>query len=341
MVDRTSIIVRTVTVFVSEDCCHSEGTFESTIAAAAQKAQQVRSVLLDHQITVQTIRLSLPSPAIFGSRQRALNAACILDKAAVDYSSLGIVLPEDTDFVSSKFYVDVIHQTKSVSLAASLTSPDTTVIDPRAVSAAASAVPVIAKLDKHGFSNLRFAALANVLPNGPFFPASYASRGRQQSDTVPEQFPVALGVQGATLLHHVVSQHKANICGIFDAFTTAIESCSELLVAACASVAPISIDFSTAPMPGAEHSVGSVLATCASSARFPSVGGLAAAARLANAIDRAQFPRTGFSGIMLPVCEDDTLAADTPSLSELLMCSSVCGTGLDVSFHYLYWYQSE
>lgn len=334
MVEPTSIIVRTVTVFLSEECCQSEDVFESAIAAAAEKAQQVRSVLVDRKISVQTIRLSLPSPAVFGSQQKALKAACILDKAPVDYSSLGIVLPQDSNFVSSEFYVDLIRGTKSVGLSASLTSPETTAIDPRAVSAAAAAVPLIAKLDKQGFSNLRFAALANVLPNGPFFPASYASRGGQRCEVNPQKFPVALGVQGATLLHHIVSQHKGNSHEIYDAFTTAVERCATLLVTACSSVTPVTIDFSTAPAPGTEHSIGAVLAKCASVSRFPSAGGLAAAARLANAIDRAQFPRAGFCGVMLPVCEDDVLADNPPSLSELLICSSVCGTGLDVSRHF-------
>lgn len=332
MADLTPVIVRTVTVFVPKECCNPVSVFRRSIAAAVQKAQQTKSVLLNQGIPVQTIRISLPSPAVFGSQQKALEAACILDEAEVDFSSLGVIFPEDTDFVSSEFYADVIRETKSVSLVASLTSPKMGAIDSRAISTAAAAVLAISKLDEHGFSNFRFAAMANVLPNGPFFPASYASRDQQHLGYNPQQFSIALGVQGATLLHHIVSQRKGNIHGVYEAFTAAIENCAQLLVTACAPVTSVSIDFSTAPAPGSEHSIGEVLATCGSVTRFPGVGGLTAAARLADAIDRARFPRTGFCGIMIPVCEDDVFAANPPSLSELLMCSSVCGTGLDVSF---------
>ena len=49
--------------------------------------------------------------------------------------------------------------------------------------------------------------------------------------------------------------------------------------------------------------------------------------------DRARFKRAGFSGLMLPVMEDATLAkraADgSLTVKDLLMYSAVCGTGLD------------
>jgi uncharacterized protein (UPF0210 family) len=62
-------------------------------------------------------------------------------------------------------------------------------------------------------------------------------------------------------------------------------------------------------------------------------GSLAAAAIQAEAIDRAQFQRVGFSGLMLPVLEDAILAQraaeGTLSVKDLLLYSAVCGTGLD------------
>jgi hypothetical protein len=62
-------------------------------------------------------------------------------------------------------------------------------------------------------------------------------------------------------------------------------------------------------------------------------GSLAAAAILTEAIERANFPRTGFSGLMLPVLEDAVLARcaaeGTLTVKDLLLYSAVCGTGLD------------
>ncbi len=62
-------------------------------------------------------------------------------------------------------------------------------------------------------------------------------------------------------------------------------------------------------------------------------GSLAASAFLTDTLDRVAFKRTGFNGLMLPLLEDSTLAergADgSLSLTDLLLFSSVCGTGLD------------
>ncbi len=62
-------------------------------------------------------------------------------------------------------------------------------------------------------------------------------------------------------------------------------------------------------------------------------GSLAAAAILTEAVDRADFPHTGFSGFMQPVLEDSVLAKraaeGTLTIKDTLLYSAVCGTGLD------------
>ena len=92
------------------------------------------------------------------------------------------------------------------------------------------------------------------------------------------------------------------------------------------------IDFSLAPFPRDAQSLGTAMEKLG----VPAVGlhgSLAAAAILTEAIDRANFPRCGFSGLMLPVLEDSILAqraADgTLTIKDLLLYSTVCGTGLD------------
>jgi uncharacterized protein (UPF0210 family) len=50
-------------------------------------------------------------------------------------------------------------------------------------------------------------------------------------------------------------------------------------------------------------------------------------------LDQADFPRAGFNGLMLPLLEDSALAARAAqgvlSVKDLLLYSTVCGTGLD------------
>ena len=84
--------------------------------------------------------------------------------------------------------------------------------------------------------------------------------------------------------------------------------------------------------PDAAHSIGTAFEALSGS-RAGERGTLAAVAFIADTLDRAQFARTGYSGIFLPVLEDAVLAARAAdgclTVSDLLLWSSVCGTGLD------------
>ncbi len=62
-------------------------------------------------------------------------------------------------------------------------------------------------------------------------------------------------------------------------------------------------------------------------------GAVAAAAVLADALDQGGWQRAGFNGLMLPVLEDALLAQRAAegalTIKDLLLFSTVCGTGLD------------
>jgi hypothetical protein len=92
------------------------------------------------------------------------------------------------------------------------------------------------------------------------------------------------------------------------------------------------IDFSLAPFPSESISIGAAMERMGVP-RAGLHGSLAAAAILTEAIERAHFPSTGFSGLMLPVLEDAVLAERAAegslTVKDLLLYSAVCGTGLD------------
>lgn len=345
MTSDKDIIVRTVTVFIPPSFCRPETNFRTAVTASASHARALQAHLATYGITVQTVRISVPSPSTFGPTvSHALRAASILDEADVDYANLGMIYPDaDADendggcFVDSSFMYNVIRLTKRVSLSISLTSKaDSGMLAPvyisqRAVKQAAIAVKCISKLDPAGFSNLRFGAAANVRPNGPFFPASYAGDDDEQ-----RILRTALGVQGATFLQSVISDNKKKSC-LYEEITQGVEKAANRLIKLCKPVAHgVSVDFSTAPFPDVKDSIGDALTKCSGVSDFPSAGGLSVAARFADAIDRATFRKAGFCGIMLPVSEDVVLARCAPGLNDLLVCSAVCGTGLDVSFLFLF-----
>jgi uncharacterized protein (UPF0210 family) len=92
------------------------------------------------------------------------------------------------------------------------------------------------------------------------------------------------------------------------------------------------IDFSLAPFPSEAQSLGTAFEKLGVP-RIGLHGSLLAAAILTEAIDRAGFLHTGFSGLMLPILEDATLAKRAAegslTLKDVLLYSAVCGTGLD------------
>ena len=94
----------------------------------------------------------------------------------------------------------------------------------------------------------------------------------------------------------------------------------------------LGLDFSLAPFPDDAISLGGAMEGFG----IPKVGqhgSLAAAAILAESIQRADFPHTGFNGMMMPVLEDSILAQRAAegslTVKDLLLYSAVCGTGLD------------
>jgi uncharacterized protein len=92
------------------------------------------------------------------------------------------------------------------------------------------------------------------------------------------------------------------------------------------------LDFSWAPFPEEVRSIGTAVERL-TAGRFGAPGTLFVAAFLTACLQQAAFPRCGFSGLMLPVLEDATLAMRSReglfSVNDLLVYSAVCGTGLD------------
>ncbi|MBN1580688.1 MAG: DUF711 family protein, partial [Anaerolineae bacterium] len=173
-----------------------------------------------------------------------------------------------------------------------------------------------------------FAALANVPPGTPFFPAAYHNGS--------EPF-FSLALESADLAVDAC-QSAQNAEEARQRLISAIELQAQHLV-------PVSerlsrqhrlrfggLDFSLAPFPTPEISIGAALEALTGQP-VGSAGTLAAAATLASALDQAQFPHTGFCGLMLPVLEDSVLAQRAAegrlNIGELLQWSAVCGTGLD------------
>jgi uncharacterized protein (UPF0210 family) len=202
-------------------------------------------------------------------------------------------------------------------------------ISMKAVKACAEVIQRASTIQPNGFANLNFAALANVKANAPFFPAAYHDADTPAFAVAVESADLAiqafssgetLDVQRSTLISEITKHGQA------------IARIAQSLLSTLQSLTFKGIDFSLAPFPDDAHSLGGAVEAMGVT-NIGLHGSLAAAAILTEAVDRADFPHTGFSGFMQPILEDSILAKRAAegvlTVKDALLYSAVCGTGLD------------
>jgi uncharacterized protein (UPF0210 family) len=172
------------------------------------------------------------------------------------------------------------------------------------------------------------AALACVPPFSPFFPAAYHDGG-------PAGFAIA--TEAADLAVEAISSSHS-LREARTRLVELIEQHAEALTRGASRVASVTggrflgIDFSLAPFPEETRSLGAALEKLGVPAAGLA-GTVTAAAILAAALDQAEIHTIGFRGLLLPPLEDAVLARRVAegilTVSDLMLYSTVCGTGLD------------
>ncbi len=322
--------IRSITFFVNPGWPLNE----SSLSQAGDFVAAARPAFEAAGYEVQTARLATtPFPKLVSSLDAAevTEFARQLEQAAAplgfDYVAIGPAQPDDLRAYA--LIPDVIAATEHVFASAEMSSPQAGVSLP-AVRACAEIIARLAPLDRNGFANLYFAALANVPPGAPFFPAAYHGG---------ESPAFALAVEAADLAVEAFTQ-AGTLADARKNLIEAIETHARKLAAIADQLTDRpneppafgGVDFSLAPFPEERLSLGTAFERLGVAA-VGLHGSLAAAGIIAEAIDRADFLRAGFSGLMLPVLEDFTLAARAKdgllTLKDMLLYSAVCGTGLD------------
>jgi uncharacterized protein (UPF0210 family) len=170
--------------------------------------------------------------------------------------------------------------------------------------------------------------LANVEPHSPFFPAAYHDGGPPTVAIATESADLALAAASeAGSLEEV----RAHLVAAVEASAAHIANLIRPLAQrhGCRFAG---IDFSLAPFPEEVRSIGAAVERLGVD-HFGAAGTLFVASLLTDCLHRAEFPRCGFNGLMLPVLEDAVLAARSReglfTVNDLLLYSAVCGTGLD------------
>ncbi len=313
--------IRSVTFFVDPS---------RPLEALALAVDDARSAFAEIGHTPQTIRLATtPFPDWLDTPDRLVDLVTWCEGSGIDYLALGPVrLDDDGAYLSQLATILGTHEMVFSSAEVADTNGR---IDTGRAAQIAALIRELAVLRPDGFANLFFAATANCPSGSPFFPIAY--RGKA---TGPVRFSIA--TEAADLAVEAIRSAR-DLAEARALLVSAIEREAAVLVTAASGLASRhgydfgGIDFSLAPFPEEARSVGTALEAIG----IPAVGGhgtLFAAALVAECIDRARFPSCGFSGLMLPVLEDVTLARRATegilTIGDLLLYSAVCGTGLDV-----------
>ena len=319
--------VRAITAFVRLDT----KDYKQQLAATARSLSSAKKKFEETGWEVETVRITMqPFPEfVHGlSKDKALALLLDLDSLAAgnyDFNVGPAMLQDADDPAMMDLLAEFLARAKVTNGSAFIAGEDG--IHWQAISRAAHLVKYVEDHSPHGQGNFKFAATAMVAPYGPFFPGSYhtGSGGK-----------FAIGLESANVVFDVLKETK----GRPDA---AAQRLKQELSRYAGEAESISQQF--AAQSGWEYlgldptpaSLGDVSIGAAIEAYtgypFGSSGTLSAAFLITTAIRSVSAKQVGYSGLMLPVLEDQRLAQRWAearvSLDALLSYSSICATGLD------------
>ncbi len=326
--DSHSFRVRTITAGVSL----SLSGWHQQLKQAAEFLREARSDFQNQAYEVQTLRIATQPAAEYLnelSKSESLQLLSELDDFCQQQDlilSIGPIINSDQHDPSlSDWAAELIHNTDHINFTVGVASADAGVHS-GAIQSAAETIATIAKTSPGGEGNFRFAATANCPPGTPFFPAAWHEGG--PSFAIGLETPPLLLLAARSRPDNVpVTRH---IAAAMDAALMPVQLRAEE-IAKRTGRSYLGID--TSPAPGPDASIGEVIETI-SGAPFGGTSTLRACANITDALKNLQVKTCGYSGLMLPVIEDTVLAKRAAEgrygLQELLLYSSVCGTGLDV-----------
>lgn len=329
--DRNRPKVRAITAFIALDPAH----YENQIADTLSVLKQIKSTFEQDGFSVETLRITTqPFPEYTRnlSDQQALDFFRkydqLADKDGFDAAigpaiGPGPVRPDDSR--EADLLARIISSTKILEGSIVIASDDG--IRWSAIQSAAKVIHELAENSPDSLGNFRFAAIAMVPANTPFYPASYQMNGNHT---------FALGLESANVVsaalastHNPQNAQRA-IEESLGKWARQIEALGER-AAQGKGWKYTGIDLSPAPLK--DISIGGAIENFTGEP-LGSGGTLTAVATITRALKNIRVTHAGYSGLMLPVLEDSVIAQRWSegrlSLSSLLLYSSVCGTGLDV-----------
>jgi uncharacterized protein (UPF0210 family) len=319
--------IRTITAFVNLDRTRYQIDFSDAVAFL-RKAQLAFE---GSGYAVQTLRIATQPFSEYTagmSNEEALRFFKNLDGIAQQEKILISIGPaylsgQDGD-AQAALLADVLQNTKSLFGTVAVTNSEG--VNWPAVRAAARVIKHLSDNTVHSEGNFRFAALANVPPDTPFFPAAYhTGSGQKFSLALESANTVAAAFNGAA----DIADAKRRLTELYVQQAFDVQEIGKKLDGQFAWIY-LGLDLSPAPSP--EASIGAAIEGLTKQP-FGASGTLTAAATITAALKDVGARKVGYSGLMLPILEDPRLAerwnAGLITIDALMSYSAVCGTGLD------------
>jgi uncharacterized protein (UPF0210 family) len=319
--------VRAITAFVRLDRQH----YQAQVHDAVSFLQRARSTYQAAGYEVQTLRITTQPFTEYTrglSHEQALAFLRGLDELAQKEGVIACIGPamlNDTDDpAGADLLAQVIAESKNLSGSIIIAGLDG--LHWKSIAAAARTIQFLAAHSPGGQGNFNFAATAMLAAYGPFFPGAYFTGEGHQ---------FAIGLESANVVQDAFSPGQD--------FASARASLKQKMTDAVSPVERIATTLATeagwtydgidiSPAPLGKASIGSAVEML-TGAPFGSSGTLTAAALITSVLRELPVKHTGYSGLMMPILEDATLAQRWGeghiTTDGLLAYSSVCGTGLD------------
>ena len=319
--------VRTITAFINLD----RAQYQLQFAETAKFLGYAKTVFETRGYTVETLRIvTQPFPEYTKglSNDEAVRFFKNLDGLADQYHvSLAIgsaYLSGTAGDAQAELLAAVLQNTKKIF--GSLAVTNDAGINWPAVNAAARLIKKLSETTVHSEGNFHFAANASVPAYSPFIPGAYHTGAGHQ-------FAVGLASSG---LLTTAAQNALDLAAakrqIVDAFYNAAFDVEDAAQRIDREQGWIYLGLDLSPASSQGVSIGAAIEAI-SKQPLGSSGTMTAVGIITSALKDIGARRTGYSGVMLPVLEDPTLAdrwnQGRLSLDQLLSYSAVCATGLD------------
>jgi len=319
--------IRAVTVFIDVDSSNYAAKIEDAqkfLAVAKAAFNRAGFEGAGGRITTQ------PFPVYTHglSREDALGLIRKMREAASKGSSaldIGPAMLHDNDETGPvALLTDVLSANLGVN--ANLVVADEQGIHWRAVNEAARLIKTVSQRSPHGDGNFSFGAIAMVKPYGPYYPGSY-HLGQGHAFAVAME---GAGVVGDVFEHyHDPVEAERQLSKTINEYAKRAEAVA-LQLASSTKWTYEGIDATPAPL--GDRSIAGAIESF-TGAPFGANGTLTASRIITHAVQSTTVKRIGYSGLMIPVLEDNLMAQrwaeGTFNLDSMLAYSAVCAAGLD------------